>query len=107
MIYKLGVFLYKAMNNLLPVVFTNCFMINSNIHSHDTRSSSNIHVVGCSLNVRRASIKCHGTSVWNILPLAVRLSTTFTIFKRRLKTVLIIEYSGVTFISMLIDSIVI
>ena len=77
--------MFKAMNNLLPAAFTNFFTLNSNVHSHETRSSSNIHVLGFSLNVRQASIKCHCTSVLNTLPLAVRLSTTFTIFKRCLR----------------------
>ena len=81
-VLQVGCFMYKAMNNLLPEAFANFVELNSNIHSHETRSSSNIHVVSFPLNVRKANIKCHGTSVWNISPLAVRLSTTFTIFKR-------------------------
>ena len=63
-------------------------MLNSNVHSYETRSSSDIHV-GYSLNVRKASINCHGTSAWNTLILAVRFSTIFTICKRYLKTLLI------------------
>ena len=66
--------MYKAMNNLLPAAFTNCFMLNSNVHPHKTRSSSTIYLVGFSLNVRKASIRCHGPSVWNTLPLADRHS---------------------------------
>ena len=51
-VLQVGCFVFKAMNNLLqPAAFTNFFMLNSNVHSHETRSSSNIHVVGFSLNV--------------------------------------------------------
>ena len=89
---QVGCFTFKVMNNLLPAAFTNLCMLNSIVRSHEIRSSSNIHVVGFLLNVRKASIKCHGTSVCNTLPLAVRLSTIFTIVKRCLQTLLITQY---------------
>ena len=40
---QVGCFMYTAMNNLLSAAFTNLFMLNSIVHSHETRSSSDIH----------------------------------------------------------------
>ena len=88
-VLQVGCYVYKTMNNLLPAAFTICFVLNSNVHSHETKSSSNIHVVGFSLNVGNA---WHGKSVSNMLPLAVTLSTKFTVYNRCLKTLLITQY---------------
>ena len=43
---NLGKFMYKHMNHVLPACFDSCFTLTSNIHSHNTRSTTkkNLHV---------------------------------------------------------------
>ncbi len=46
-IYKLGVLklVYKQQNNLLPNIFSQFYIENASIHSHNTRQSQGLHVI--------------------------------------------------------------
>ena len=41
-LYLIALFMYSYFNNNLPEYFLNYSRLNENIHSHDTRSASNI-----------------------------------------------------------------
>ena len=41
-LYLIALFMYSYFNNDMPEYFLNYFRLNENIHSHDTRSASNI-----------------------------------------------------------------
>ena len=38
-------FMYTIFNCLLPTVFQNLFSLNSNVHNHNTRQSSKLHLI--------------------------------------------------------------
>ena len=78
-------FVFKSLHNLLPVKFHKLFLRNQDIHDHDTRKKQNIHVISHRINVRAQSIRIHGQKVWNALPINIRDSPTFPIFKNHCK----------------------
>ena len=43
-VYLIALFMYSYFSNNLPKYFNNYFILNKNIHSHDTRSASNIFI---------------------------------------------------------------
>ena len=85
-------FVYKSLQNNLPAVFCNYFSLNSIVHDHNTRISSNIHLVQSRVNARHFSIKIHGARIWNSLPAETKNSLSEQIFKRKLKFGIIENY---------------
>ena len=84
-----GCFVYKAMHNMLPLVFCEYFVLNTGIHSHDTRHSSNIHQDYSRTCVRQNSIKSHGTRAWNTIAYDIKQSFSLASFSRKYKSCLL------------------
>ena len=81
-------FVYKAFKGHLPKRFCNLFTRNMDIHSHNTRQVSDIHIIPHSTKARAYSIRFNGTTLWNLLGSAVINSPTIYVFKRRCKMLL-------------------
>ena len=47
-------FMFRYHNNLLPPLFRNLFMTNSQVHRHDTRTANNYRVHSCRTNIRNS-----------------------------------------------------
>ena len=79
----------------MPVVpyvpqFCNLFVLNSEVHLHDTRNKNLINQVAHRINARAlSSIRIYGVKIWNALPIFIQNSPTFPIFKKRFKTYLL------------------
>ena len=49
-------FMFRYHNNLLPPLFLNLFMINSQVHKYDTRTAGNYRVHPCRTNIKKFTI---------------------------------------------------
>ena len=49
-------FMFRYHNNLLPPLFRNLFMTNSQVHRYDTRTASNYRVHSCRTNIKKFTI---------------------------------------------------
>src|SRR6218665_2418194 len=56
--YLIGIFMYKAINKLLPIMFQNFFVRRDEEHDHYTRASGNLSVQYARTNYRRFSLFC-------------------------------------------------
>ena len=50
--FPIGCFMFKAVNGLLPLHFSNLFITNNNIHCHCTRQHCNLHVIRHNTSIR-------------------------------------------------------
>ena len=71
---QLLLFVYKVLNcpYVLPEVFTGYFDFNNILHSHNTRSSKNIHMYRANSTFGQRSLKYKAANLWNELPLEVK-----------------------------------
>src|ERR1700733_11428786 len=80
--YQTCLFIYKSLNNLLPLEFTKMFNYVSDFHSYNTRNQLSLRSEFARTNYRRFSIFCHGPNVWNKLPPDLTLSINYNTFKK-------------------------
>src|SRR5678816_2635262 len=73
------------MHNLLPGAFTDFFSLTSQSNPYNVRTSSNYRGIAIRTNTRKFSIKSAGPRTWNNLPVAIRLSSSISIFKKKLR----------------------
>ena len=57
----------------------------SSVHELNTRQANDFHVPFSRLQVRRFSIKIHGSEVWNSFPTYIKKSTYVMDFKKKLR----------------------
>ena len=76
-------FMFRYHNNLLPPLFRNLFMTNSQVHRYDTRTASNYRVHSCRTNIKKFTILYQGPRIWNCLPASVTNFSSFSIFKNK------------------------
>ena len=94
--YMNGIFVYKFMNSLLPSIFSNLFVINTGIHSINTRNKDAIRLPKCKLTGSKHTISYVGGSNWNEFPDDIKSSLSIYIFKRTLKSYLIAKSSNIS-----------
>ena len=85
--YQLKVlnFMFKYNNHMLPAIFNDLYIRNSNIHGYQTRQTADLHVPQPhSLTISRC-IRYRGVYLWNNLPLAARSTPSFSKFKKFVK----------------------
>ena len=75
-------FVYKATNNLSPSCFQDYFTYNSNIHGYRARQ------------VERGDLykKYHRSSLWNNIPICIRVSQSQSLFRTKLKAYFVDQY---------------
>ena len=71
-------FMFRYHNNLLPLLFRNLFMTNSQVHRYDTRA-----VHSCQTNIKKFTILYQGPRIWNCLPASVTNLSSFSVFKNK------------------------
>lgn len=92
--YSMGLFMYKFNRNELPGIFTSMFEFNYNIHLHNTRQSSNLHVIKPKSNMSKMAPSYAGAVVWNNLFLQFPTECTLYLFKKQLKQYIISQYGA-------------
>jgi hypothetical protein len=77
---------------MLPEIFENVFLANSQLHSHNTRQSQNIHLSHVENKYGQLKIKHQGALIWNSLPIKIRKSQTVKNFGKKVKQFYITSY---------------
>ena len=78
----------KSLHNLFPSKPDN-YTINSEIHSHDTRLTTKIHLEHSRTKMSQFSITNYGPNILNSLPQEINKIPNINIFKKKLKLYLI------------------
>ena len=81
---EIAKFMFRSHNDLLPPLFLNLFMTNSQIHRYDTGTASNYRVNFCRTNIKKFTILYQGPKIWNCLPVSITSLSSFRIFKKKL-----------------------
>ena len=74
-------FIYKSLNGLLPAAFLDIYTINMEVHDHNTKQKSDIHIISHRIVARRKSIKVYGTKLWNSLSPSIKNLDFFSLFR--------------------------
>ena len=89
-------FVYKAINKLSPVYFHNYFTPDSSVHRFGTRQATRGDLY---ISLKRTTlyglktVQYFGSKLWNTLPLFIRVASSITIFRTRLKAYFIDSYA--------------
>ena len=81
--------MYKCQFEPGTDVFATNFYTNRDIHGRETRNADGLYVPYGRLDIKRSSIKIHGSDLWNTLPPYVQNSDSSNVFKIRLRNYLI------------------
>ena len=76
-------FMFRYHNNLLPPLFCNMFMTNSQVNRYDTRTAGNYQVHSCRMNIKKFTILYQAPRIWNCLPASVTNLSSFSVFKNK------------------------
>ncbi len=87
--YLIGLFMYKALNKLLPPMFQHYFTKRHDVHDYYTRASGSLSVQYARTDYRRFSLSCKGPIIWNKIPSHISNVSTFALFKKVFKNFLI------------------
>ena len=77
--------MYKYFNNLLPEVFNNMFMLNSEMHQYNTRYSNRPRVQLLKYESSRQTVRHLGAQLWNSLPDDIKNGPSLASFKGKYK----------------------
>ena len=88
-VYVVGIFMYNYVTQKLPQIFENYFQRNRDVHGLNTRQANDFYVPFSRLQIRRFSIKIHGSEVWNSFPTFIKIPTSLMNFKKNLRKYLI------------------
>jgi hypothetical protein len=85
--YQLLLFVYKIINcnEHLPDLFKNYFDENSVLHSHNTRSKSDLHLYRVKTTYGQRCLKHKAVVLWNNLPDHMKVFDTLTTVKAKMK----------------------
>ena len=89
---QISCFTYRALHHLLPHHFQHYFQLNSLLHSHNTRTSSQLHIHSYVTTHRSYTIRIHAPRTWNSLPTELHNLPTLPLFKRKIKLFLLSTY---------------
>jgi hypothetical protein len=91
-IYKLqlATYMYRIKNNLMPILDHHLFISGSSIHDHNTRHKNDLRKPFCRTTMRQNTICFQGPKLWNDLPDDIKSAPSLNIFKKKLKSFLII-----------------
>src|SRR6218665_1191481 len=81
--YLIGVLFYKICNNLMSVQFSGYCIEMCCVHDHHTRSAGGLSFYYGRTNLRKCTLRCNGSVVWNTIPDCIRDILPFYKFKKR------------------------
>ena len=76
-------FMFHYHNNLLPPLFLNLFVTNSQVPRYGTRTAGNYCVHSCPTNIKKFAILYQGPKVWNCLPASIINLSSLPTFKNK------------------------
>jgi len=85
------IYVYNCDNNLLPPICINYFTHTQDVHQYSTRSrkKSNLYRINANKSCRSNSIAVRGLNYWNLLPVSLKITPSFSLFKVNLKQYLV------------------
>ena len=91
--YQLAIHMYRYHHDLLPRGLPNChFITQADIHGHNTRQASNLHVDQTKTKLAQNNIKTQGPIIWNNLDVNIKNCASLPSFKTNLKKSFITQY---------------
>ena len=75
----------------LPDVYHNYFVINRDVHSHDTRQRNDLHIRYVKKSYNMKSVQYSGSALWNCLPLMLKEQMSKKSFKNKVQLHLLSE----------------
>ena len=82
---EIATFMYKFYNNRLPVKLSKLFIINSKIHTHNTRQANDCHLQGRHTKLGQFSISFQGPKIWNEINTKIGDCKSLFLFQKILK----------------------
>lgn len=83
--YRVGMFMYKTNNKMLPDIALDMFIKNTDVHSYSTRQKRCLYVPKCCNKTFFNSIRFKGVNIWNNVITSFDCSCSISIFKHLLK----------------------
>ena len=77
--------MYKVVHGMTPSIIKQYIILNTNVHSHNTRQAILFHIPNYRQNKFDTSLKYQGPLLWNALPSKIRESRTLFSFKLNAK----------------------
>ena len=79
--------MYKFHNNMLPAAFHSFFTMITSVHNYNTgfAAKHSYYLPYARTNYGKFNIRFQGPSVWNAIVDNVKLSSTLSVFEKRLK----------------------
>jgi len=95
--FQAAQFMYNYIHNQLPphIIDNDYFVPNNDIHTHNTRRSDDLHVRQTNTKLAEHILRIQGALLWNSLNQHLKISPSITVFKRRLKDMLIDTYNPI------------
>ena len=75
-------------SDLVPSIYFNYFVLNNEIHNYNTRLSQGLHICGPRTSYGQKCIQFKGSSLWNRLPLSLKIPSSVVVFLKNLKNYL-------------------
>ena len=85
MIFDRAVMIYKIMNGLCPDNLRVRLVTRSQISNYPIRNHLDLDTPRQNLEFSKSSFFYSGAKIWNEIPLEIRMNSTITISKRKLK----------------------
>ena len=88
-----AIFMYKFINNNLPINFNDLFLKNEAFHNYGTRTFSNLRPCHFKTNLGMNTIPRQGPILWNGIPENIKNTPTLVQFKKGYKKYLVSSYN--------------
>ena len=95
--FQVASFVYECLNNLAPIYFSDYFVSIHSVHNIGTWQSKKGDLFALRCNTTQyglRSIHYLGVCLWNSLPIEIRESPSLSIFKKKLKDILLASYNN-------------
>ena len=83
---RIGKVMYLYKNGLLLDSFNDMFLLNCDIHSHNTRNKNSFRLPYCKTNVRKFSLRFQGPKIFNSLSSEIHNASSTALFNSKLKS---------------------
>ena len=89
---NLAVLMFQEHKRELPAAFNNIFTMNNEVHQYPTRQTNQYHLPRTRTALTQNTFIFTAPKFWNTLPIDIRDTNTFCLFKYKLKKLLIKQY---------------
>ena len=90
--HLVGTFMFKYVKGKLPIQLQNIFTFQHNIHQHNTRHAYDLRPPKVNTDLMKRSFLFYGPKLWMNLEECIKMSTSETMFKNKMKYHLIENY---------------